>query len=54
VALIDDVITTGSTVNALAAAVRSAGASAVSAWGIARTPELGSRRFEIQARAQLR
>lgn len=40
VALVDDVITTGATVNALAAVVRSAGASTVSAWAIARTPEL--------------
>jgi ComF family protein len=39
VALVDDVITTGATVNALAAAVRSAGAASVVAWAIARTLE---------------
>jgi ComF family protein len=54
VALIDDVITTGATVNALAAAVRLAGAAAVSAWAIARTPELASdRRSPDRPRAQL-
>jgi ComF family protein len=42
VALVDDVITTGATVNALAAATRSSGAVSVSAWAIARTPELAS------------
>jgi ComF family protein len=37
VAIVDDVITTGVTVNALAAALRAAGASYVEAWGVART-----------------
>ena len=40
VAIVDDVITTGSTVNALAAALRAAGASHVEAWGVARTAEV--------------
>ena len=39
VALVDDVVTTGATINALAAAVRAAGARTVVAWAIARTPE---------------
>jgi predicted amidophosphoribosyltransferase len=37
VAIVDDVITTGATVNALAAALKAAGASRVEAWGVART-----------------
>jgi len=37
VAIVDDVITTGATVNALAAALRAAGACHVEAWGVART-----------------
>lgn len=38
VAIIDDVITTGATVNALANAIRAAGATRVEAWAVARTP----------------
>jgi ComF family protein len=37
-AIIDDVITTGATVNALAAALRAAGAATVTALAVARTP----------------
>jgi len=36
-AIVDDVITTGATVNALAAALRDAGAAEVRAWAVART-----------------
>ena len=44
VAIVDDVITTGATVNALAASLRDAGASTVHAWALARTvPGGGSR-----------
>jgi ComF family protein len=38
VAVVDDVITTGTTVNALAGALLDAGASHVEAWAVARTP----------------
>lgn len=38
VAVVDDVITTGSTVAALALALRRAGAARVEAWAVARTP----------------
>lgn len=38
-AIVDDVVTTGATVNALAAAVHAAGARRVEAWAVARTPE---------------
>lgn len=37
VAIVDDVITTGATVNALAASLRDAGAGTVHAWALART-----------------
>jgi ComF family protein len=37
IALVDDVITTGATVNAAAAALRAAGAATVVAWAVART-----------------
>ena len=37
-AIVDDVITTGATVNAFALALRAAGASYVEAWAVARTP----------------
>ena len=37
VAIVDDVITTGATVNALAAVLRDAGAAEVRAWAVART-----------------
>lgn len=37
-AIVDDVITTGATVNSLALALRAAGASYVEAWAVARTP----------------
>jgi len=37
IAIVDDVITTGATVNALAAALKAAGASRVEAWAVART-----------------
>jgi ComF family protein len=39
IALVDDVITTGATVNALAAALKEAGARHVEAWAVARTVE---------------
>jgi ComF family protein len=39
IAIVDDVITTGATVNALAAQLRAAGAARCVAWAIARTPE---------------
>lgn len=38
VAIVDDVITTGGTVDAMAEALRAAGAAGVSAWSVARTP----------------
>jgi len=38
-AIVDDVITTAATVNALATALRSAGAVSVVAWAVARTPD---------------
>jgi len=41
VALVDDVMTTGATLHELAAVVRHAGATTVSAWVIARTPASG-------------
>ena len=41
--LIDDVLTTGSTLNALAGVLKQAGAARVEAWVIARTPEPGMR-----------
>jgi predicted amidophosphoribosyltransferase len=39
VAIVDDVVTTGATVNALAAALRGAGAARCDVWAVARTPE---------------
>lgn len=39
IAIVDDVITTGATVNALAAELRAAGAASCVAWAVARTPE---------------
>ena len=41
VVIVDDVVTTGGTVNAMADALREAGASQVSAWSVARTPAPG-------------
>lgn len=41
VAIVDDVMTTGATAEALARALRSAGAGRVDAWVLARTPEPG-------------
>jgi ComF family protein len=38
-AIVDDVVTTGATVNALAAALRRAGAARCEVWAVARTPE---------------
>jgi ComF family protein len=38
-AIVDDVITTGATANALAAELRAAGAASCVAWAVARTPE---------------
>lgn len=43
IVLIDDVLTTGATLNALAGTLKHAGAARVEAWVIARTPEPGSR-----------
>jgi ComF family protein len=40
IAIVDDVITTGATVNALAAALLAAGAASCVAWAVARTPEI--------------
>jgi ComF family protein len=40
IAIVDDVLTTGATVNALAAALRNAGAAHCVAWAVARTPAL--------------
>jgi ComF family protein len=42
VAIVDDVVTTGATVNALAAALRAAGAASCVAFAVARTPEPGT------------
>jgi ComF family protein len=44
VAIVDDVITTGATVNALAAALRGAGAASCVAWAVARTRESSAKR----------
>lgn len=41
VAIVDDVMTTGATVDALARALKAAGARRVDAWVVARTPEPG-------------
>jgi ComF family protein len=41
VAIVDDVITTGATVNSLALSLRAAGATHVEAWAVARTPLAG-------------
>ena len=38
VAIIDDVVTTGATINSLARVLRSAGAAEVHAWAVARAP----------------
>jgi len=43
IVLVDDVLTTGATLNALARTLKNAGAARVEAWVIARTPEPGSR-----------
>lgn len=43
IAIVDDVVTTGATVNALAAALKAAGASRCLAVAVARTPAPGSR-----------
>lgn len=45
--LVDDVFTTGSTLNTLATCLREAGAVRVEAWVIARTPEPGRRQTEV-------
>ena len=42
VAIVDDVITTGATVNALAASLRGAGAETIHAWALARAVPKGS------------
>jgi len=42
VAIVDDVVTTGATVNALAAALLAAGAGSCTAFAVARTPERGA------------
>ena len=39
VAIVDDVLTTGATADALAAALKNAGAARVSVWAVARTPD---------------
>lgn len=41
IAIVDDVITTGATVNAVALALRAAGAARVEAWAVARTARTG-------------
>jgi ComF family protein len=41
IAIVDDVLTTGATINALAAALRTAGAVRCVAWAVARTPPEG-------------
>ncbi len=45
IAIIDDVITTGATVNALATALLAAGAESCVAWAVARTPESEARQL---------
>ena len=42
VAIVDDVITTGATVNTLAASLREAGAGEIHAWALARVAPRGS------------
>jgi ComF family protein len=41
-AIVDDVLTTGATVNALASALLASGAARCDVWAVARTPERGS------------
>jgi ComF family protein len=43
IVLVDDVMTTGATLNALAGVLKRAGAARIEAWVIARTPEPGPR-----------
>lgn len=43
VAVVDDVLTTGATVDAIARVLKAAGAERVSAWAVARAPDPGSR-----------
>lgn len=47
IAIVDDVVTTGATVNAFAAALRAAGAASCVAWAVARTPEHGSQARKV-------
>ena len=49
-AIVDDVLTTGATVNALAAALRAAGAARCDVWAVARTPERADRAAGAQPR----
>ena len=43
VAIVDDVLTTGATADAIARVLKAAGAERVSAWAVARAPDPGSR-----------
>ena len=47
-AIVDDVVTTGATVNALAAALRGAGAACCDVWAVARTPERPLRAVRLE------
>lgn len=50
IAIVDDVVTSGATINALAGALLEAGAARVEAWAVARTPEQTARQRRCQTR----
>jgi ComF family protein len=52
IAVVDDVVTTGATVNALAAALKAAGAAEVQVWAVARSTGEGGARVGVAVRRQ--
>jgi len=52
IAIVDDVITTGATVDSLAAALLAKGASRVEAWAVARTPRPAARMPTVRVHVQ--